>query len=184
MPLLKEEVYTEKTYTISDIYNLPDGKRAELIDGCIYMMATPGMRHQRLVGRLYNTISNYIQHKNGKCEPFVSPFAVFLNNDEINYVEPDICVICNPNKLTEKGCVGAPDWIIEVVSPSSRQMDYMIKLFKYKNSGVREYWIVDIDKQQVMVYNFENNKMEICSFKDLVKAGIYEDLVIDFSNII
>jgi Uma2 family endonuclease len=177
MPVLKEKVYTT-----DDILNLPDGKRAELIDGCMYMMATPGVRHQRLVGRLYNAISNYIQSKNGKCEPFVSPFAVFLNTDNINYVEPDISVICDSNKLTEKGCMGAPDWIIEIVSPSSRQMDYMIKLFKYKNSGVREYWIVDPDKQQIMVYNFENDDMGMYGFNDVVKAGIYEDLEIDFSK--
>ncbi len=173
----------EKIYTTDDIYNLPDGKRAELVDGRMYMMSMPDTTHQRFVGKLFYIISEYIRSKNLKGEPFISPFAVFLNGDNKNYAEPDISVICDSNKLTEKGCMGAPDWIIEIVSPSSRQMDYMIKLFKYKNSGVREYWIVDPDKQQVMVYNFENDSMGMYSFNNVVKAGIYKDLEIDFSSI-
>lgn len=102
---------------------------------------------------------------------------------EKNYVEPDICVICDKNKLTDKGCNGAPDWIIEVVSPSSKRMDYSIKLFKYRSAGVREYWIVDIDKNRIMVYYFESDFMEEYSFTGKVKTNIYECLEIDFSTI-
>ena len=100
-------------HTIEDIYELPDGKRAELIDGQIYFMAPPGTKHQRLAGKLFNKISNYIQDNHGTCEPFIAPFAVFLDGDDKNYVEPDISVICDEGKLDDKGCHGSPDWIIE-----------------------------------------------------------------------
>lgn len=170
-------------YTIEDIYNLPEGQRAELIDGELYMMATPSMLHQRISGYLYNEIYNYIRKNNGDCEPFAAPFAVFLNADDQIYLEPDISVICDKDKLTEEGCKGSPDWIIEIVSPTSRPRDYFTKLFKYRESGVREYWIVDHEKNRITVYNFENNVMEEYSFFDKVKAGIYEDFEIDFSGI-
>lgn len=170
-------------YTIEDIYNLPEGQRAELIDGELYMMATPGRIHQELVTDFTHFIKDYIIKKNGSCKVYPSPFAVFLNADDKIYLEPDISVICDKNKLTEEGCEGAPDWIIEVVSPSSRQMDYNKKLFKYRTAGVREYWIVDPMKQQTTVYNFEHDTFEEYSFSDTVKAGIYEDFEIDFSTI-
>ena len=170
-------------YTIDDIYNLPDGQRAELIDGKIYMMAAPGRIHQRLVMDLSYLIEDYIRHKNGDCEVYPSPFAVFLNADEKIYLEPDISVICDKDKLTDEGCKGAPDWIIEVVSPSSRPMDYNKKLFKYQTAGVREYWIVDPEKNRIMVYNFEYDTVVEYTFSDKVKAGIYEDLEINFSGI-
>nr|WP_300839216.1 Uma2 family endonuclease [uncultured Acetatifactor sp.] len=169
--------------TIEDIYNLPDGQRAELIDGELYMMATPGRIHQRLVMLLSNSIFNYINSKNGDCEVYPSPFAVFLNADDKLYLEPDISVICDKDKLTEEGCEGAPDWIIEIVSPTSRPMDYNKKLFKYRTAGVREYWIVDPMKRQITVYNFEYDTFEEYSFSDKVKAGIYDDFEIDFAGI-
>ena len=170
-------------YTIEDIYNLPDGQRAELIDGELYMMATPSRVHQKFVHFFDWTIGNYIHSKDGDCEVYPAPFAVFLNTDNDIYVEPDISVICDKNKLTDEGCKGAPDWIIEIVSPSSRAMDYNKKLFKYRTAGVREYWIVDLKKQLIMVYNFEQDAFEEYSFSDKVKAGIYEDFEIDFSGI-
>lgn len=170
-------------YTIEDIYNLPDGQRAELIDGELYMMATPSRVHQKIVMTLSNSIFNYIQSKSGDCEVYPAPFAVFLNANNEIYLEPDISVICDKNKLTEEGCKGAPDWIIEIVSPSSRAMDYNKKLFKYRTAGVREYWIVDPMKQQIIVYNFEHDTYEEYSLSDKVKAGIYEDFEIDFAGI-
>lgn len=170
-------------YTIDDIYSLPDGQRAELIDGELYMMATPNRIHQRLVKDFTYLIEEYIRHKNGDCEVYPSPFAVFLNANNEIYIEPDISVICNKSKLTDEGCHGAPDWIIEIVSPTSRAMDYNKKLFKYRIAGVREYWIVDPMKQRITVYNFENDSFEEYSFLDKVKAGIYEDFEIDFAGI-
>lgn len=168
----------EEIHTINDIYALPDGERAELIDGLIYYMAPPGRIHQKISGYLYNEIYNHIKNNNGVCEVYSAPFAVFLNEDDINYVEPDISVICDLSKLDDKGCHGAPDWVIEIVSHGSISGDYMIKLFKYRTTGVREYWIVDPDKQMVMVYGFEKNTAERYDFNEDVPVGIYEGFTI------
>ena len=138
MPALKNE-----TYTIEYIYSLPEGQRAELIDDMIYNMAPPSVQHQRVSNYLSTEINLYIRSKKGSCEVFSAPFAVFLNADDKTYVEPDISVICDKNKLNERGCNGAPDRIIEIVSPSSKHTDYVLKLLKYRNAEVREYWIVD-----------------------------------------
>ena len=134
MDVLKKQT----VYTISDIYALPDGERAELIDGQIYNMAPPGRLHQKISWKLHQAIANYIDSRNGLCEVYAAPFAVFLNDDDINYVEPDLSVICDLSKLDDKGCHGAPDWVIEIVSSGSRSRDYMTKLFKYRTAGVRE----------------------------------------------
>lgn len=132
-------------YTIEDIYSLPEGKRAELIDGELYLMAAPGMMQI--------------------------------------YVEPDISVICDRSRLTDRGCSGAPDWIIEIVSPGSKSRDYVKKMIKYNMAGVREYWIADYEKRLVMVYDFEHDSAENYSFSDKVQSGILKGLVIDFSKI-
>lgn len=173
----------EKLYTIDDIYALPDGKRAELIDGQIYMMAPPNRKHQTIARELFSSINFYIKSKGGSCEPFFAPFAVFLNKDDTNYVEPDISVICDKSKLTEKGCYGAPDWIIEIVSPSSRTMDYYKKLFKYRTAGVREYWIVDYERNLVIVYNFENDNAANYTCDNDIPAGIYPGFSINLSTL-
>ena len=109
---------------------------------------------------------------------FPAPFAVFLNQNDKNYVEPDISVICDKDKITDQGCNGAPDWIIEIVSPSSRKMDYFRKLFKYRTAGVREYWVIDPDKEIITVYHFEMDNMEEYSFGENVPVGIYKDFFI------
>lgn len=168
----------EESYTVEDIYNLPDGERAELIDGQIFYMAAPGTTHQRLLHFFDRTIGNYIQSRNGSCEVFPSPFAVFLNADDRNYVEPDISVVCDRDKLDDRGCNGAPDWVLEIVLPSSRLMDYYKKLFKYRTAGVREYWIVDPEKDRIMVYNFERDMGEEYSFEADIPVGIFENFSI------
>lgn len=173
----------EKLYTIDDIYALPDGTRAELIDGQIYYMAPPGRKHQRIVGQLFTVINNHIEQNNVTCQPYLAPFAVFLDEDDRNYVEPDISVICDPGKLNDKGCIGAPDWIIEIVSPGSRRMDYSTKLFKYRTAGVHEYWIVDSEKDRIIVYNFNQDTMEEYSFTDDIPAGIYPGFSINLSKL-
>lgn len=174
----------EKIYSVQDIYDLPEGQRAEVIDGQMYMMAPPNRKHQEIAGELYRRISNYIYSNNGQCRPYIAPFAVFLNADDRNYVEPDISVVCDKNKLNEKGCNGAPDWVIEIVSPGNQRMDYMIKLFKYRTAGVREYWIVDPKDEIVTVYDFEHDDMGKYSFNDTVKVGLYPGFEIDFSQVI
>ena len=124
-------------------------------------------------------------YKNNDCEVYLAPFAVFLNQDDRNYVEPDISVICDKNKLNDKGCNGAPDWIIEITSPSNPEHDYGIKLFQYRTASVREYWIVNPQKQTVTVFDFETNeKSNQYSFDDTVPVCIYEDLSICIADML
>ena len=147
MPLLEEKIYT-----IEAIYALPEGERAELIDGKIYYMAPPSRKHQDISGELYADIKSYIRSHGGDCKVYAAPFAVYLDEATNTYVEPDISVICNPDKLDDKGCTGAPDWII------------------------------DAAKNQVVVYDFVNGDMAQYTLQDSVKVGIYEDCVIDFGS--
>jgi len=169
--------------TIDYIENLPEGVRAELIDGEVYDTSAPTRSHQRILGELYAAIFNYIKKNNGACEVNPAPFAVYLDDDSYTYLEPDISVICDKSKLDEKGCHGAPDWIIEIVSPSTRYLDYYEKTYKYKNAGVWEYWIVDKDKDRIVVINYELKDPIEYSFADTIKSGIWDDFTIDFSGI-
>lgn len=145
-----------------------------MIDGKIYYMTPPDTKHQMLVSELHYQIKDFIKRNHGECEVFSAPFAVFLNKDDINYVEPDISVICDKDKLTDKGCNGAPDWVLEIASQGNKSMDYFTKLFKYRTAGVREYWIVDPEKEMVTVYRFEKETMGEYAFSLKVPAGIYE----------
>ena len=171
-------------YTINDIYNLPDGTRAELIDGQIYYMAPPSRKHQRIVTELSVVITNYIKANAGTCEVDVSPFAVFLNADDETYVEPDVSVICDKDKLNDRGCNGAPDWIVEIVSPSSRKMDYYTKLTLYKDAGVRLYWVIDPERNSVMVHDLENEAMPVIySMQSEIPVSIYPGFSINFADL-
>lgn len=173
-----------KVYTFEDILALPEGERAELIDGEMFMMASPTPKHQDASGWLFNQIFNYIQGKKGKCRVYISQFAVFPKKDDKNYVEPDVSVVCDRDKLDKRGCNGAPEWVIEVVSPSSIKMDYERKFKLYQESGVEEYWIVDLEKERVKVYRFSEDVQERdYSFTDTVKVGIYEDLELDLRGL-
>ena len=175
----------EHTYTIDDIYNLPDGQRAELIDGVMYDMAPPTYKHQKLSMELSATIRDYIKRNGGSCEVLPAPFAVFLTADDTTYVEPDISVICDKSKLTEKGCNGAPDFIIEIVSPSSRAHDYSTKNALYLTCGVREYWIVDPARERTTIYHYEEDAAPmIVPFSMPTKVGIYGDLEITVSEML
>lgn len=176
MPLMEKD-----HYTIEDIYALPEGERAELIDGQMYMMAPPGRRHQWLSNYLATEINIYTRSKKGKCEVYAAPFGVFLKNEkgEDDYLEPDIVVVCDLEKLDEKGCHGAPDWVIEIVSPSSKKRDYLKKTAIYMEQGVREYWIVDPMREVTVVYKREEEGFPVIyKFGESVKAGIYEELEI------
>jgi Uma2 family endonuclease len=175
----------KQDYTIDDIYTLPDGQRAELIDGEMYMMAPPKRVHQRLIHQLEKRIGNYIDANGGDCEVYPAPFAVFLNADDKNYVEPDISIVCDKDKLNEYGCNGAPDWVIEIVSPSTERIDYGIKLFKYRSAGVREYWIINPVNRMVNVYDFDNNeKTGQYSFDNDISSCIYNNLNIKIADLL
>lgn len=174
----------EPRCTTADIESLPEGQRAELIDGRMYLMAPPSLHHQDILLWLSVEIFSYINAHGGKCRVIPAPFGVYIKKDKHNYFEPDISVICDKDKLDQKGCHGAPDWIIEIVSPSSRQMDYCFKPTVYLEAGVREYWIVDIDRQQITVHSLEKSLSPVVyRFGDTIKPGIYEDFTIDSSRL-
>lgn len=178
----KECMKTEKrVYTIKDIEALPEGERAELIDGEMFRMDSPDLVHQEILGELYIVVRQYIRSRGGKCKVYFSPFAVYINNDVYNYVEPDLLVICDVDKLDRKGCHGAPDWLVEIVSPGSKKMNYVRKLFKYRTSGVQVYWIIDPMKKMVKVYDFNRDTETDYTFTDEIPVGIYEDFAIDFT---
>lgn len=181
MAIPQKQIYTE-----SDYYELPKDVRAELIGGQIYYQTAPSYHHQKILMFLSKTIANYIDAKGGPCEVLPAPFAVKLFEDNKTIVEPDISVICDHNKLTDKGCSGAPDWIIEIVSPVNSSHDYLRKLNLYTDAGVREYWIVNPAKQSIFVYCLEEIKFEVTAytFQDKIKVNIYDDLWIDFQEII
>ncbi len=180
MPLLQSNHYTSKDY-----WNLPEGERAELIDGKFYDMAPPSRIHQKIIASICRIIGNYIADHNGNCEVYPSPFAVNLDADDKDWVEPDISVICDPNKLTDRGCCGAPDLIFEVVSPSSCKLDYGIKNGIYSQNGVREYWIVDPIKERVVVYYYEDDVAPVMyTFDSDIPVGLYSGLSICIKNLL
>ena len=174
-----------KLHTEEDYYSLPENIRAELIDGQFYYMAAPSRMHQEILSALHAAIYNYIKSSGGSCKIYPAPFAVKLSKDKDNIVEPDISVICNPDKLTDKGCTGAPDWIIEIISPSTPGHDYVRKLNLYMNAGVREYWIVNPMKSTVNLYDFEHEKgTNQYIFEDTIPVCIYENLNINIADLL
>lgn len=180
MALPMQEFYSEEDY-----YNIPEDTRAEIIDGRIYYQAAPSRVHQKILSELHITIGQYIKSKGGSCQIYPAPFAVKLFGDRTTIVEPDISVICDNSKLTDRGCTGAPDWIIEIISPGTASHDYIRKLNLYADAGVHEYWIVDPLEQAVFVYYLEENKFRTVAhtFRDKIKVNIYDDLYINFPDI-
>lgn len=144
-------------YTLEDYLALPDEHRAELIDGALYDMASPPLVHQRVVGEVFFQINRYIKERGGACIPVMSPIDVRLDCDEKTVVQPDVLILCDKGKMKKWGIMGAPDFILEVLSPGTRRMDCVKKLGKYQNAGVREYWMIDPEKAEICVYDFEKN---------------------------
>ena len=171
--------------TIEDYLALPEGTRVELIDGVFYDMAAPGTIHQRIAGQIFYTFEKHIIENGGSCVPFIAPTDVQLDCDDKTMVQPDVMIVCDRDKLTRPRLVGAPDLIVEVVSPSNWKMDVYLKLKKYKNAGVREYWVVLPEEKSVMVYRFETSREPIeYTFDDKVPVGIWENQCeVDFSVI-
>lgn len=171
--------------TIEDYLNLPEGERVELIDGIFYDMAAPSIKHQLISFDLTCYLRNFIDENNGGCIPLVSPVDVQLDCDDKTIVQPDVMVLCERNKLTKERIIGAPDLIVEVLSPSNWYNDTTRKLLKYKKAGVREYWIVMLENLKVLVYFFEKSDLPVeYSFKDEVPVNIWEGKCkIDFNMI-
>lgn len=171
--------------TAEDYWNLPDGERAELIDGQLYALASPSRIHQEIIIELTYHFQHYIKSNKGNCKIYAAPFAVNLNANDQTFVEPDISIICEPDKLSDRGCEGAPDLVIEVVSPSSHRMDYIKKTALYADAGVREYWIVDPATEQTTLYRFEETDApDIIPFDQDIQVGIYENLQVNIAELL
>lgn len=146
------KVKKQGEYTVEDYMALPDGDRKELIDGVFYDMATPTNVHQEVVGYMFLEIGNFIRKNKGKCRAVLAPSAVQLDCDNKTMVEPDIYIVCNPDKVKKFGNYGAPDFVLEVLSDSTRNKDLKIKSFKYMNAGVREIWYIDLKTRTLITY--------------------------------
>lgn len=165
-------------YTLDDYYALPDEERVELIDGVLYNMAAPSSIHQVIAGKIYTKLDNYVMEKKGTCIPAISPIDVQLDCDDKTMVQPDVIIVCDRDKFRKKVVYGAPDFVVEVLSPSTSKKDTSLKLSKYHNAGVREYWVVDPMKECVIAYRMNGYgyySASIYSFEDEVPVRIFQD---------
>lgn len=186
-------IVVNKTYTYSDYKNYPENERIEIIDGHVYnMVPAPSRIHQEIISELITIINSYIKANKSECKVYPAPFDVMLtNSNDIdnceNIVQPDISIICDKNKLTDKGCVGSPDLIIEVVSPYNPNSDYVRKLNIYDQFKVKEYWIINPMNKTILVYKLDDNMQytapESYSFSDKIKVGIYDNLEVNFASL-
>ena len=173
-------------YTLDDYYALPDERRVELIDGVFYDMAAPAVIHQKILGELFVLFRECADACEGECEVFVAPCDVRLDCDNKTMVQPDIFLICHPYDLGANALDGAPDLTLEILSPSTRAKDMLLKLHKYQSAGVKEYWIVDPDHDTVLVYDLRNDDFypEKYDFNSFIPIHISEGKCsIDFSRV-
>ena len=181
----------EKRYTLADALTWDESERIELIDGYPVMMAPPARRHQETLMELSAQLHAYLKGK--KCKVYPAPFAVRLfeqvgdrPEDVDTMVEPDISVVCDPGKLDDIGCKGAPDLVIEILSPTTQRHDRVTKFNLYLQAGVREYWIVDPAGKSVQVFVLDDGRYVAKDFgtaADTVKVSVLEDCTIDLSQV-
>lgn len=178
-------------YTYSDYLEWDESERIELIDGELFMQAAPSRIHQGISAQIMRQLTNYLDGK--KCKAYAAPFAVRLFetdsencNEQDTIVEPDIVVICDNNKLDDRGCKGAPDMVIEILSPSSSKHDRFVKFHLYRRAGVMEYWIVDPFEKSVQVYKLEGGHYNpICFYtsNDIAKVNVLDGCFIELSRV-
>ena len=179
-------------YTFADCLTWGESERIEIINGEAVMMAPPTRIHQKISGELFRQLANFLEGK--KCEVYAAPFAVRLfekdgdtPEDVDTMVEPDISVVCDHDKLDKHGCKGAPDLVVEILSPSTRRHDRLVKLDLYQRAGVREYWIVDPDSQSVQVFLQDSNGSlrlhEDYGREDIAKVNVLDGCFIELSKV-
>jgi Uma2 family endonuclease len=168
MEIIMPQVKEQSRYTYADYLEWDEGGHYEIIDGEAYMMAPPSRFHQEISMALSTIINNYLKDK--PCKVYAAPFSVRLfpaeDRSDDTVVEPDIAVVCDSAKLDDRGCNGAPDLVIEIVSPSTARYDRIVKFNKYRKAGVREYWIADPEEKVVMVYVLKNGEYTAANYDD------------------
>ncbi len=173
-------------HTVEEYFALPEDFRAELIDGYFYELTAPSTAHQIIVTRIWAKIDSCIKEHQQDCLALVAPFGVQLDKDDKTMVEPDVMIFCNMEELLNTHYYGAPDFVAEVLSPSTRSKDMLLKLKKYYEAGVKEYWIIDPKYRCVIVYDLAEDLMafEKYSFDDQIPLLISEGkCTVDFSLI-
>ena len=182
-----EKLLTSKKageFTVEDYYLISEKYRIELIDGVIYDMAAPKLDHQHIAGLIYTQMMNFRIENHEKCLPGMAPIDVQLDRDDKTMVQPDVIVICKKMVKDGKLVYGAPDFVLEVLSPATRFKDSVIKREKYRVAGCREYWMVDPLNQRVTVLDFENNMDGVYTFDQKIPVRISGGRCqIDFSMI-
>ena len=184
-PAFPYQAKKQGEYTLDDYYQIPDDQRVELIDGVIYDMAAPTSIHQIIAGYFHAQLLSYVSSKKGKCMPMISPLDVQLNCDNKTMVQPDVVVVCDRDKIIKRCVYGAPDLVVEIISPYTRKKDMTLKMHKYEDAGVKEYWLIDPDKKKIIVYDFINDDYSIYGFDSIIPVAIWGgDCQIDFNVIL
>lgn len=181
----------QKPYTFADISTWKEGENIEIINGEAFMMATPSSQHQEISMEIARQLANFLEGK--PCRVYPAPFGVRLfeqDNDRPEDVDtvviPDISVVCDRSKIDRYGCKGAPDLIIEILSPSTRRHDRLIKLNLYQRAGVREYWIVDPENRAVQVFLLEDGALKIhedYGREDVAKVHVLSGCFIELNKV-
>ena len=171
--------------TLEDYLALPEGTRIELIDGVFYDMAAPTTVHSRIGILLALQLQSFVNLNHGSCKPFVAPTDVQLDMDDKTIVQPDVFLVCKKEQIHKARIYGAPDLVVEIVSPSSWYMDMLKKKVKYEKAGVKEYWMIFPEEQKITVCWFEGEKKQMdYTFQDKVPVGIWNGKCeIDFVEI-
>ncbi len=179
------KVKKQGEYTLEDYYTLPDDRRVELIDGVIYDMSAPAFVHQHILGEVYMSLRQYIDSKGGSCLPMMAPVDVCLDCDDKTMVQPDVLILCNKSKICKWGIMGAPDFCLEIISESTSRKDYIKKLQKYTDAGVKEYWIIDPVRRMLVTYNWKDDYLpHMCPLQGKAGVALYDgELEIDLDKI-
>lgn len=178
----------DKEYTYEDLLNMDDENRYEIINGELYLMSSPITIHQEIIGELLLQLNQFFKDK--KCKLFMGPLDVRISGERINkkvknVVQPDLMVICDENKIDERGICGAPDFIIEIISPGNELHDSIRKFNLYLNYGVREYWLISPMDKKIFICVLDDQRYDVEEYKidEEIKSKIFKDLTLSLKEI-
>lgn len=172
-------------YTLEDYYMLPDEQKVELIDGVFYDMSAPSFVHQCISGSIFHMIQSFIDSRQGDCMPMYAPVDVRLDCDDRTMVQPDVLILCDRSKICKWGIMGAPDFCLEIISESTSRRDYIKKLQKYTDAGVKEYWIIDPFRRVLVSYSWKDDYVpHMQSLQGKAGLALYDgELLIDLDRV-